>query len=331
VLITWGLEGSKDQRSIHSSALQQIEDESMTATTHPLGSIGTLAAAAAVQSHEAPNSLSVQSLRVGQEEEVLSFLAERPLHTFVMAGHIRDNGLESPHNRGSFHSCRDQGQRLEGVALIGHATLVETRSDAALAALAHLAQTRPAAKMIMGEQEKIDYFWKCYAKGGQSPRRVGRELLLELPWPIEPHELVPGLRLATHDDVEQVALAQGLMALASSGINPLEADPLGFRMRCARRVAQERVWIWIEDGRLIFKADVISDTPEVIYLEGIYVDPEVRGQGWGTRCMLQLSQTLLRRSASLCVFVNEQSHGSRRFFERVGFRPQTYYGTIFLE
>ncbi|HMJ26186.1 MAG TPA: GNAT family N-acetyltransferase [Pyrinomonadaceae bacterium] len=303
----------------------------MTSTTHPLGNSGTLAATAAVHSNDAPNFLSIQPLRVGQEAEVLSFLAERPLHTFVMAGHIRDNGLESPHNRGSFHACRDQGQRLKGVALIGHATLLETRSDAALAAFAHLAQTRPAPRVLMGEQDKIDYFWKCYAKAGQSPRRVGRELLLEQRWPVAPYEPVPGLRLATHDDVAQVTLVQGEMALAASGINPLEADPLGFRMRCARRIDQKRVWIWVEDGRLIFKADVISDTREVMYLEGIHVDPQDRGKGCGTRCMLQLSQTLLQQTASLCVLVNEQSQRSRRFFERVGFRLQSYYGTIFLE
>jgi predicted GNAT family acetyltransferase len=321
----------EDLSSINPSAFQQIEDESMTATTHPQGSLGTPAANAALQSNDASNSLSIQPLRIGQAAEVLAFLAERPLHTFVMAGHIRDNGLESPYNRGSFHCCRDQGKRLSGVALIGHATLVETHSEAALAAFARLAQTRPAPKVIMGEQEKIDYFWRCYAKAGQSPRRVGRELLLEQRWPVAAYEPVPGLRLATHDDVAQVAFVQGEMALASSGINPLAADPFGFRTRCSRRIAQKRVWVWVEDGRLIFKADVISDTPEVIYLEGIYVDPQERGRGFGTRCMLQLSQTLLRRTASLCVLVNEQSYSSRRFFERVGFRLQSYYGTIFLE
>jgi GNAT superfamily N-acetyltransferase len=303
----------------------------MTATTHPQGSLGTLAATATVRLEGAPDSLSIQPLRAGQEAEVLAFLAERPLHTFVMAGHIRDNGLESPHNRGSFHDCRDYRQRLEGVALIGHATLVETRSDAALAAFAHLAQTRPAVRMIMGEQEKLDYFWKCYAQVGQSPRRVGRELLLEHRWPVAAGEPVPGLRLATHDDVSQVAFVQGEMAMAASGINPLEADPVGFRMRCARRIAQKRVWILVEDGRLIFKTDVISDTPEVMYLEGVYVNPNHRGKGCGTLCMVQLSQTLLQRTASLCVLVNEESQRSRGFFERVGFRLQSYYGTIFLE
>src|SRR2546425_9171144 len=122
----------------------------MTATTHPQGSLGTLATTATVRLEDAPDSLSIQPLRVGQEAEVLAFLAERPLHTFVMAGHIRDNGLESPHNRGLFYDCRDYRQRLEGVALIGHATLVETRSNAALAAFSHLAQTRPAVRMMMG-------------------------------------------------------------------------------------------------------------------------------------------------------------------------------------
>jgi len=303
----------------------------MTATPQTRQSLEAIATAAPVRSEGAPNSLFIQPLRVGQEAEVLSFLAERPLHTFVMAGHIRDNGLESPHNRGSFHACRDQEQRLEGVALIGHATLLETRSDAALAAFAHLAQTRPAPKMLMGEQEKIDYFWRCYAQVGQSPRRVGRELLLEQRSPVALYEPVPGLRLATQDDVAQVTLVQGEMAQAASGINPLEADPAGFRMRCARRIGQERVWILVEDGRLIFKADVISDTPEVMYLEGVYVNPNHRGKGCGTLCMLQLSQTLLQRTASLCVLVNEGSQRSLGFFERVGFRLQSYYGTIFLE
>ena len=303
----------------------------MTMLTNSFGSSAKMAAIGTTLSTDAVNSLSVQPLRVGHEAEVLAFLAERPLYTVVMAGHIRDNGLESPLNRGLFHAYREKGGRLEGVALFGHATLVETRSDAALVAFAQFAQTLPAAYMIMAEEQKADYFWKHYAKVGQSPRRIGRELLLEQQLPIRAHDPVPGLRPATLENLAQVTRVQGEMALAAGGINPLEADPLGFNKRCARRIEQERVWIWVADGRLIFKADIISDTPEVIYLEGIYVDPESRGQGCGTRCMLQLSQTLLQRTAALCVLVNEESLSARRFFEKVGFRQRSHYGTIFLE
>ena len=183
----------------------------------------------------------------------------------------------------------------------------------------------------MGEQEKIERFWRYYAGIGQIPRRVCRELLLEQRWPVEACEAVEGLRLATLDDLEPVMQIQAEMAHAESGINPLVADPLGFRVRCARRIEQGRVWVWTQSGRLIFKADVISDTPQVIYLEGVHVNPQERGRGYGARCMSQLGRTLLKRTGSLCILVNEQSRRARTFFERSGYKLRGYYDTVFLE
>lgn len=280
---------------------------------------------------DAPGSLSVHPLTDRDESEVLAFLAERPLHTVVMAGHIRDNGLQNPLNRGSFHAARDGRGRLEGVALIGHATLVETRTEAALAAFALLAQGCPNAHLMMGEQEKIERFWRYYANVGQRPRRVCRELLMEQRWPVEALEPVAGLRLATPAELVPVMRVQAEMAHAESGVNPLEADPAGFQLRCARRIEQGRVWVWTEGGQLIFKADVISDTPEVIYLEGVHVHERVRGLGYGARCVSQLSRQLLARTSSLCVLVNEQSQNARAFFERAGYKLRDFYDTVFLE
>ncbi len=40
-------------------------------------------------------------LRETEKSEALSFLAQRPLHTVYMASLIRDNGVESPLNRGT--------------------------------------------------------------------------------------------------------------------------------------------------------------------------------------------------------------------------------------
>src|SRR5205085_355531 len=57
---------------------------------------------------EVTAALAAHPLTTGQESEVLSFLAVRPVHTVVMAGFIRDNGLASPLNRGTFYGCRDE-------------------------------------------------------------------------------------------------------------------------------------------------------------------------------------------------------------------------------
>ena len=273
---------------------------------------------------------AVQALTEEHREEALQFLSSRPVHTVVMSSFIRDNGMSSPLNRGSFYGCRDEEGRLVGVALIGHATLVETDSDEALAAFARIARECPRAHVMMGERERIKRFWEHYAEDVRSPRLICRELLMEQRWPIRVRDAVPGLRPATPEDLEQVMDVQAQMAFAESGVNPLESDPEGFRRRCLRRIEQERVWVWTEEGRLIFKADIIAETPEVKYVEGVWVAPEQRGRGYGLRCLSQLSRELLARSGAVTLLVNEKAPEAVSFYRRAGYKLRSQYDTIFL-
>ena len=279
----------------------------------------------------AGDTLTAHPLTTGKESEVLSFLAARPVHTAIMASFIRDNGLVSPLNRGTFYGCRDDEGRLIGVALIGHATLVETDSDEALAAFAGVARSCSRAHVMMGEREKIERFWQHYAEDGRSARLVCRELLMEQRWPVQVREAVPGLRPATAEDLEQVMTVQGEMARDESGVDPRETDPEGFRRRCARRIEQGRVWVLAEEGRVIFKADIISETPDVIYVEGVWVAPERRKQGLGLRCLSQLSREFLARVEAVTLLVNEKAPGTVSFYRRAGYKLCSQYDTIFLQ
>ena len=267
----------------------------------------------------------------GHRAEILSFLAVRPLHTVYLAGFIQDNGVVSPLNRGSFYGYRNSAGQLEGVALIGHATLFEARSDEALAAFAALAQSCSRTHMLLGEMDKVGSFWNHYSDGGQAPRLMCRELLFEQRFPVEVKKPVRGLRQATLDDLDLVMPVQAEMAYEESGVNPMEKDPNGFRLRCARRIEQGRIWVLVEDGRLVFKADIISDTSEVIYLEGIYVAPESRGNEIGRRCLSQLTQNLLMRTKTVSLLVNEQNQKASAFYVKAGFKMRAQYDTIFLQ
>ena len=277
------------------------------------------------------NSSGVETLAEQHKAEILAFLAERPLHTVYLAGFVRDNGVVSPLNRGSFYGYRNSSGRLEGVALIGHATLFEARSDEALAAFAAVAQKSSRTHMLLGEMDKVEHFWNLYGEGGQAPRLICRELLFEQKFPVEVRQPVQGLRRATLRDLEMLLPVQAEMAFEESGVNPMEKDPNGFRLRCARRIEQGRVWVLIEKGRLVFKADVMSDTPEVVYLEGIYVAPEDRGRGLGRRCLSQLTQNLLSRTKIVSLLVNEQNKVASDFYLETGFKLRAHYDTIFLQ
>jgi ribosomal protein S18 acetylase RimI-like enzyme len=272
----------------------------------------------------------VKPLANSEESEVLRFLSQRAIHTVSMMSLIQDNGLVNPFNRGTFYGCRDTEGQLEGVALVGHATLTETISDRALALLAQVAQQCPKTHLIMGEKERVADFWAHYASAGRQQRLTCREWLFELNWPAAASAAVSHLRPAKAAELELVMPVQAELALAESGVNPLDVDPEGFRQRCLRRIQQERTWVVVENDRLIFKADVISKTSAVVYLEGIWLRDDQRCNGSSVQFMNELTHRLFTDAKSICLLVNESNKRAQSFYRKCGFRFRATYETIFL-
>jgi len=274
---------------------------------------------------------NVMQLEEQHKNETLAFLSTRILHTFVMTGWLHDNGVVNPLNRGTFYAYRNQAGQLDGVALIGHTTLFEARSDEAVAAFAGLTQECSAASALMGEEKKVKQFLNYYVSGRPAPRLACRELLFEQRQKQQLGEEIPGLRLATSAELDLVTKVHAELASEETGVNPLAVDPNGFRMRCARRIHQDRVWVNVEDGRLLFKADVITQLKEVTYLEGVYVAPEERGNGFGAACIRQLTNQLLEDSKSVCLLIKEQNAAAGACYRKAGYQLREYYETLFFQ
>ena len=279
---------------------------------------------------DAPEACMIGELYQEDQTEALQFLAARPIHTVFMSSLIRDNGLGSPQNRGSFYACRDGKGQLEGLALLGHATVIEARSQDALSAFARLARNCFNAHLIRGERNTINSFWKHYATPGQEPRLICRELMFEQRETLPLVEPIEDLRVARLADLDQVLKVNAAMALQEAGISPLNSDPGGFRQRTARRIERGRIWIWTREDKLVFKADVVAETPEAVYLEGVYVHPEERLKGYGSRCLNQLGSILLAGHKSICLTMNQENKKAMAFYERAGYEFHSHYETIYL-
>lgn len=279
----------------------------------------------------APEMSRLRLLGDANEQEVLEFLNIRPVHTVAMASFIRDNGMESAENRGKFYGYRNAWGTLEAVALIGHTTLVEARSKDSLAALALAArESETPIHFMMSDGQTIETFWNLYAGGNRAPRLVCPELLFELTFPFPVQKCQWKVRCAEASELEQIARAHDEVAFIESGSSPLTKDRAGFLKRCLKRIEQRRTFVVFDDGKLVFKADIAAETSDAVYLEGIYVAPEYRGQGVGSSCLANLGLQLVERFENVCLLSNVEFAAAHRSFLKAGFKHTGFCQTIFV-
>lgn len=275
-------------------------------------------------------SLEFAPAAAGTEQEILSALSVPTLTNIVMAGFIRDNGLISAQNRGSFYVCRNQADKLEGVALIGHSILFDAFSEGAIEGFASVARSGPSPHLLMGEHNSVQRFWSYYADRGQSPRHVCPVLFLRRSEQFQPRQDIPELRLARPEDLEPIVRAQAAMVIETSGVDPLRKDPIGFRQRYLRRIDRNRVWVLMNKRQLIFKLDVITETPDATYIEGVYVSPEERGKGLGQSCLAEVGRKLLERAKAIHLFVENEKARTIAFYSRLGFDSGGNYDLLYV-
>jgi ribosomal protein S18 acetylase RimI-like enzyme len=273
----------------------------------------------------------ITELRDEHKDETLKFLAQRPVHTVVMTSFIVDNGLESESNRGRFYGYRGNSGSLEGVALIGHTTLVEAHTDEALRALAMTAhQSETPIHMIMSSGDSADQFWRYLAGPVKEPRLRCTELLFEVSFPYPVPDCEWDIRPARQEELLDVAEAQAAVAFMECGVDPMERDREGFLKRVTKRIEQDRVFVVYEGDKLVFKADIIAQTDDVIYLEGVYVSPEYRGRGVGSSCLAKLTLGLLREAQNLCLLSNISFVDAHMSYLRAGYRNTDSCVTLFV-
>ena len=278
-----------------------------------------------------PDMSRVRELRQEDTQEVLDFLTIRPVHTVVMTSFINDNGIVSELNRGKFYGYLDPAGHLLGVALIGHTTLVEARTDRALKAFAFVARTpETPIHLVMSSGNAAETFWNHVTGGQKAPRLTCTEALFEISFPFAVQKSEWRIENARMADLLPVAEAQAEVAFLECGVDPLIKDREGFLKRVARRIEQNRVFVVLDGDKLVFKADIIAETEEVIYLEGVYVAPEYRGRGIGSECLSSLSLQLLNRVENICLLSNVDFEGAHKSFLKAGYKNTDICTTLFV-
>jgi hypothetical protein len=132
----------------------------------------------------------------------------------------------------------------------------------------------------------------------------------------------PLVRRVAKDEMDLVLPACVAMFTEEVGISPLAGDGgLVYQARVAELVSTGRSFARIEDGRVVFKAEIGAATPYACQIQGVWVTPERRGEGLSETGMAAVIDHALREVAPLVsLYVNDYNAPARAAYHRVGFR-----------
>ena len=233
---------------------------------------------------------------------------------------------------------------LEDVARRGLGRFVgHVHDDGELGALCHLGvnvvpsgtgcavfareAVRAAPRMLIGEAGAVTDLWEASHGRLPAPRedRPGQPVFVIRE---QPPVGDTALRAATLDDLEFLIPACAAAHQQELGLDPLRRDADGFRWRTRSQIEEERSWLWVEDGVILFKAEASAWTPEAVQLQQVWVDPEVRRQGYGARGLADLCRLLLEQVPAVCLFVRAENAPAIRLYEAIGMEHVLDYRSL---
>jgi predicted GNAT family acetyltransferase len=123
------------------------------------------------------------------------------------------------------------------------------------------------------------------------------------------------------DELDTLLPACVAMFTEEVGVSPVAGDGGAmYRARVAELIAEGRAFAIVEDGAVLFKAEIGSATAQACQIQGVWVDPELRGNGLGTSGTAAVVEYALDSVAPVVsLYVNDYNEPARRAYERVGF------------
>ena len=132
-------------------------------------------------------------------------------------------------------------------------------------------------------------------------------------------DLDTGVRQVRPDELDAYLVAAVDMFIGEVGVDPRLGDGGdGYRRRVASLIAAGRAWARFEKGEVIFKAEVGSQSPTVGQIQGVWVHPERRGLGLGTRGTATLAAVIVGTGRIASLYVNSFNTVARAAYDRIG-------------
>ncbi|HEY9473611.1 MAG TPA: GNAT family N-acetyltransferase [Mycobacteriales bacterium] len=214
------------------------------------------------------------------------------------------------------------GSRIEAICFSG-ANLVPIGSAAtALRAFAERARRQGRrCSSIVGSVETVRPLWELLRPHWGVARDVRSDqplLAISGPPAIPPD---PRVRRVRPEELDVIMPACVAMFTEEVGISPLSVDGgAAYRARVRDLVETGRSYARIEDGQVLYKAELGAVSRTACQVQGVWVHPDRRGHGLGAAGTAAVVVDALATAAPVVsLYVNDYNAPARAAYRRVGF------------
>jgi uncharacterized protein len=264
-------------------------------------------------------------------DAVLGVLARDPVENVFITSRVELAGLDQWHLGGElwgFHL----NNRLDSLCFSGANLVPLSNSPEATKAFADRARKQGRrCSSIVGPREAALELWSYLAPGWDRPREI-RASQPVLSIQESSSTVAPDFRVRPVHPTELDVLLPACVAMFTEevGVSPVAADGgRGYRQRVGELIGAGRAFAWIENGEVIFKAEIGAATRDVCQIQGVWVNPRHRGRRISEGGMAAVVEYALRDFAPIVsLYVNDFNAPARAAYERVGFSQVSEYASI---
>ncbi|EGD55685.1 GNAT family N-acetyltransferase [Gordonia neofelifaecis] len=253
-----------------------------------------------------------------------------PVASCMVSARVEAYGLSPRFLGGEMWTASEPGVSLAFsganlMPLIGGLPDVDVFADRALSAPRLCSSVVGAAELVLPLWERVAPSW-----GPAREVRADQPLLSLSGYP----EITPDshVRLVTMADLDAYFPAAVEMFIGEVGVDPTAGDEgRSYRRRLAALISARRVFARFDGDRVVFKAEIGSMSRKVGQIQGVWVDPQWRGRGYGALGTAAVAAAIARQGRIASLYVNSFNGAARQTYQRVGFRQVGTFATVLVD
>ncbi|GGY81690.1 N-acetyltransferase GCN5 [Streptomyces nitrosporeus] len=259
----------------------------------------------------------------GELPAALAILESAPVENAFVTSRVQVAGLDPWRLGGEMWGWYTDG-RLRSLCYSGANLVPICATPEAVRAFADRARRAGRrCSSIVGPAGPTGQLWRLLEPSWGPAREVRpHQPLMVADSPSAGVEADPLVRRVRKEEMEILLPACVSMFTEEVGISPLAGDGgLLYQARVAELITTGRSFARIEDGKVVFKAEIGAATPLACQIQGVWVAPEHRGRGLSETGMAAVLRHALADVAPVVsLYVNDFNTAARRSYSRVGFR-----------